>query len=168
MELKQFETQMARLSRAFGEKNFAETTERYKVFYDSLKDRSGNALEFAVNKCIAEGFVPPPLSKIRDMMTDYGDKQSSVSSKYPDPAQDCDKCRDFGWELGETLVTACSCAKGKTTFPAVLAREQANYDLGRKLFPKRNLATMLDALSYPLPYNKQEIVSKSQYMDVGF
>jgi hypothetical protein len=132
----------------------AMSDERMHVMWDRFKNVENRVFKNAVDYLISEYTTQhlPALSKFAEAVgmfrTGTGAQMQEIL-----PAFHCEPCRDFGFGwIGETIV-ACTCSTGRHISPQELARQQANYEKGKRIMmdPKR-----FPNIGQALPYNPRE------------
>lgn len=154
-----FQHQVERLRKVYSPAAMNE--ERSKILWEKFKGVPDHVFENALNHLIGECTTQalPAVSRIAEAVANQrGGGDSREAQPYPFK---CPPCSDLGlgW-VGHTIV-ACSCATGRSLSPEQLAKEQANYDKGRKLFPSPFDAdakgkARLGNLFHELPYDPSE------------
>ncbi len=129
----------------------------WKQFKNVDNEVFANAVQYILDEHTTRQL--PPMSKFFGAVAACR-QANSKAAEYLEPYHICMKCRDFGFELGEELVTRCSCVLGRSLSPEKLVEEQRNYDVGRNLYPRKKLETMVAGLA-------QEMAAP-KYVDVGF
>jgi hypothetical protein len=152
-----FVIQMERLHRTYGEKAYPK--ERMDGIWVRVKDFSEAQFEKAITWVITENFTPPTLTKIVEAL---GSRATEPNMQEYQTAFACEPCRDFGfdWE-GHTIVACKACYRGRQIRPEKLAKEQRNYDVGRKMFPMPGMGRPLAATVFSsLPYDPKTSVAE--------
>lgn len=152
-----FILQMERLHRTYGEKSYPK--ERMDGIWARVNAYSEAQFEKAITWVITENFTPPTLSKILEALGSKGEQpQMQV---LPNPFA-CEPCRDFGFEWeGHTIVACKHCYRGRQIKPENPAKEQRNYDVGRKMFPLPGMGRPMAAKVFAsLPYDPKTSVAE--------
>lgn len=146
MELDFFQKQCKRLRDVYPS---GMSEERAKLIWAKFRNAPDHVFENAINHLISEHTTQtlPALSKFAEAVGMFRTGTSAHINHAP-PAFDCEPCRDFGFGwAGETIVACSTCETGRRISPQELARQQNNYDNGKRLFmdPKRfpNVGTTL-------------------------
>lgn len=146
MNYSEFENGFKMLCDAYGSKVFPPV--RQQLMWNRYEQTSAREFRSAVDWIVLN--LPQP-GTIVHILDDRLFKKESRENIY---RFKCEPCRDFGYGfIGDTIV-ACVCPQGLNISAQEIARQQENYDSGRKRFmdPK----TAVPALMKELPYDPNE------------
>lgn len=125
----EFQTQMDRLHRTYGEKAYPK--ERMDAVWERVRGIPAAQFEKALTHLIGENFTPPSLSKITDALALFRTSDGALIH-YATPAYSCEACEDRGFGfVGDTAVK-CVCPRGDRMNPEEVLRHQRSYDKGKK------------------------------------
>lgn len=161
MQYSDFERQVERLRVVYSAASL--NAERIKVLWDKFKTDRADIFEKVVTHMIAE-FTTQQLPAMSRFVEAAGlfrtNPEGAAWMMQLAPVHACEKCRDFGFYFAGHLVSRCECDRGSQVNPERLAREQKNYDKGRRLFCSpfdKGMPPPTGERIFPaLPYNANE------------
>lgn len=134
MQYSEFEKQIERLRGVYSSASL--NPERIKVLWDKFKTDRLDIFEKVISHLIAEFTTQqlPAMSKFVEAAGLFRTNPYGASMQILEPCHACEKCRDFGFYFSGHTVTACECDRGTRVNPARLAKAQADYEKGRRMF----------------------------------
>lgn len=135
MQSEFFQRQVEKLRGVYSPGSFNEV--RVAGLWERFKDVPNHVFESAITYLINEhtSQTLPAMSKFAEAVGFFKTSADVGMNVLPNPF-DCAACRDHGFGFVGDIVTQCTCAAGRKVSPEKLVREQKNYDIGKRLFPR--------------------------------